>query len=66
MEHQPESFTAAAEIVVPSDARDILRDLAKAARKARRVSESYPRRTELMAILADARVRIDRINEGAT
>jgi hypothetical protein len=65
MMHQPESFTAATEIAAPEDVRDVLRGLAKSARKARAAVEIYPQRTELMAILTDARARIDRINAKA-
>jgi hypothetical protein len=65
MEFSPESFVRATEIATPQDVRDVLRGLAKSARKARTAIDTYPQRTELMAILADARVRIDRINGAA-
>ena len=65
MTYQPESFTAASEIAMPKDVRDVLRSLAKSARKERTASDAYPQQTELMAILTDARACIDRINATA-
>jgi hypothetical protein len=65
MNFQPESFVPATEIATPHDVRDVLRGLAKSARKGRMSREAYPQRTELMAILVDARLRIDRINAKA-
>jgi hypothetical protein len=65
MNFQPESFAPATDVATPQDVRDVLRGLAKSARKGRMLLEAYPQRTELMAILADARLRIDRINATA-
>ncbi len=66
MSFHPESFAAAAEISLPKDVRDVLRGLAKSARKARSPVDAYPRQTKLIAMLTDARVCIDRINANAT
>ncbi len=62
MTFQPESFDVTTEIATPADVRKGLREFAKSARDARDAYDYYPRRNELMAILTDARARIDRIN----
>jgi hypothetical protein len=65
MTFQPESLTAASEIATPPDVLDVLRGLAKSVRGTRKAIDAYPRQGELVAMLADARVRIDRINATA-
>jgi hypothetical protein len=65
MKFQPESFVRATEIATPQDVRDVLRGLAKSARKARTALDAYPQQAELIAMLKDARARIDRINAAA-
>ena len=62
MSFEPASFTAATMIETPQDVRDTLKTMAKAVRRARKADACYPRRSEIVTILTDARVRIDRIN----
>ena len=65
MSFEPANFAAASETAMPDDVRNALKTLAKSVRAPQHADTVYPGRSALMAILTDARVRIDRINAPA-
>jgi hypothetical protein len=57
MSYQPDLFAAAVEIAVPADVAETFRDHAPASRPV-----TYAQRVEVLAVLADIRASIARIN----